>query len=101
MDEKQNVKSYNVMQLKMVYQRILEALDEKRKRDISVAVRSICEPLDVIDEILRIEAEYNTEINKWSTILRIDEINKKDRELFDKAFGSMDDILKNSSFKRT
>ena len=101
MDEKQNGKSYNVMQLKMVYQRILEALDEKRKRDISVVVRSICEPLDVVDEILRIEAEYNTEINKWSTILRVDEINKKDRELFDKAFSSMDDILKNSSFKRT
>ena len=98
MEEKQKEKAYSAMQLKMVYQRITEALDDKRKRDIGVVIRNYEEPIDAVDEILRIESECNIEKNKWKKILKIDEINKQDQEIFDKAFNSIPDIFKTDPF---
>lgn len=84
MEEKQTGKTYTVIQLKLVYQRILEALEDKRKRDTVIAVRTCETSIDAIDEILKIEAAYESEKDKWGKILRIDEINQQDKELFDR-----------------
>lgn len=95
MDEKQNGKSYNVMELRKVYHYISEVLEERKKKYLYAAYQNCCDdPIGLIDEILRIDSECDTEKDKWRKALRLDEIQKEEKERFDKAFGSVPDFFK-------
>lgn len=101
MDEKQNGKFYNVIELRKVYHYISEVLEERKKKYLYAAYENCCDdPIGLVDEILRIDAECTVEKDKWLKVLRLDEIQKEEKEYYDKAFGSVHNIFKNDPFKR-
>lgn len=101
MDEKQNGKSYSVMELRRVYHYISEVLEERKKKYLYAAYENCCDnPIGLIDEILRIDSECAVEKDKWLKVLRLDEIQKGEKERFEKAFGSVPVYFKNNPFNR-
>ena len=91
-------KAYSPLQLKRVYAYINEALDEKRKEEVANVLKDIAQKnasvTYIVDKILFIEEQYDKEKDMWKKALKIDEINKQDRERFDKVFNSIPNIFK-------
>lgn len=83
-------KTYSPLQLKQVYARITEALDEKRNEEVARVLQDIAQKQAsityVVDKILFIEEQYNKEKDMWKKALNIDEIQKKEQKAFSEVF---------------